>query len=64
MSRLHKTDLTGCKLCGRDVRMFSPEEAAGIAGIETRKIYEASEAGRIHVVELPEGLLLVCLDSY
>ena len=52
-----------CDGCGRKVEMFAPEEAAIIARTSPRKIYQAIEAGRIHFIELPEGLLLVCVDS-
>lgn len=63
VQRLFRTALVWCDGCGREVRMFSPEEAAVIVRTTRRKIYQAVEAGQIHFVELPKGLLLVCLDS-
>lgn len=58
------TALIWCDGCGREVRMFSPEEAAVIVRTTRRKIYQAVEAGQIHFVELPKDLLLVCLDCF
>ena len=55
--------LARCTDCGREVEMFSPEEAAVIAETSPRRIYHAIESNQIHFTELPEGLLLVCLDS-
>ena len=52
-----------CNGCGREVRMSTPEEAAHITGITTRKIYSAIEAGNTHFAETAEGRLMVCHRS-
>ena len=52
-----------CAVCSEVVRMAPPEDAAGRAGMSSREIYRAVEAGRVHFLETAEGLLLVCLSS-
>jgi hypothetical protein len=52
-----------CQGCCGQVEMVTPEEAARIAGVNTRMIYRWVEARNIHFVETSEGLLLVCRDS-
>ncbi len=42
--------------------MFTPEEAAALAGINTRALYRLIEVGGLHFVETPAGSLLVCLS--
>lgn len=44
--------------------MVTPEEAAVLACVSPRTIYRGVEAGRIHFMETPEGLLLICLNSW
>ncbi|HEY7912805.1 MAG TPA: RNA polymerase sigma factor [Blastocatellia bacterium] len=48
-----------CSLCDGSP-MFTPEEAAAIAGINTREIYRLIEDGLLHFNETPEGAILVC----
>ena len=43
--------------------MIRPDEAAIIAAITQRKIYQWIEAGKLHYSEEPTGVLLVCLKS-
>jgi predicted site-specific integrase-resolvase len=43
--------------------MISPEHAARIAGVSTRTIYAWLESGKVHFLDTPEALLLICLDS-
>lgn len=52
-----------CEGCGTDVVMVTPEAAAIVWGVSTRMIYAFVEARKIHFVETPAGLLLVCSDS-
>jgi uncharacterized OB-fold protein len=61
--RRRKLIFARCDACGRETRMLAPEEAAVVCGTSPRKIYQKIEAGQLHFVELPEGLLLVCLES-
>jgi len=54
---------TMCPVCGRDVPMISPEQAARIARVSTRTIYAWLEAGKVHFLDTPEASLLICMDS-
>lgn len=61
--RTRKSILAWCALCGREVKMLTPEEAGKAVMSSPRKIYSEIEAGNLHVVELPDESLLVCLNS-
>lgn len=52
-----------CAGCAAEVRMITPDEAAQIEGVSTRKIYNRIEAGQIHFEKINNQLLLVCLNS-
>jgi len=52
-----------CDGCGSETGMLAPEDAAVAARTSPRRIYQKIEAGQLHFVELPEGLLLVCSES-
>ncbi len=52
-----------CSGCRCKVQMLSPEDAAKLIGISTRKIYSDVEAGKTHFVESADGSIIVCLDS-
>lgn len=52
-----------CNRCGEIVPMVTVDEAAGIAGVNSRTIYRWVEADRIHFTETSDGRLLVCPDS-
>ena len=43
--------------------MITANQAAIVAGVNSRTIYRWVEADRLHFIETPEGLLLVCLNS-
>jgi predicted site-specific integrase-resolvase len=43
--------------------MMRPDEAALVAAITPRRIYQWIEAGKLHYSEQPTGALLVCLNS-
>ena len=53
-----------CSQCpaGQGV-MVTPDEAAALAGVSPRAIYQWVEAGAIHYTESHKGWLLVCLNS-
>jgi len=59
---VHRT-LTWCTECGERVQMITPDEAVAIAGRSAREIYRWVEAGRVHFLETPQGLLSICLRS-
>jgi excisionase family DNA binding protein len=52
-----------CGQCGRQREMIRPEEAAARAGVSLRTIYRQVEAHKLHFIETPEGLVLICPDS-
>jgi hypothetical protein len=52
-----------CPDCGDLVPMLRPEPAAGIAGKTVREVNQLVEAGCVHFLETPDGLLLVCVNS-
>ena len=54
---------TWCAACSEVVKMAAPEDAANLAGMSSREIYRAVEAGKLHFIETVEGRLLVCLNS-
>lgn len=49
-----------CEVCAEELDMLTPEEAAAVANVNTRKIYAWVEAGRIHHTETEQGEVLVC----
>jgi len=55
--------LTWCEQCEKRVQMITPDEAVAVAGRSAREIYRWVEAGRIHFLETPQGLLSICLRS-
>ena len=55
--------LRWCAACGRQVEMVTPECAAQLAGVSRRAIYAGVESGKVHFLEIPESLLLVCVHS-
>lgn len=52
-----------CDVCKCQVRMLSPEELSGKAGITARAVYLLIESDQIHFTETDDGRLLICLDS-
>jgi len=55
--------LTWCAQCAERVQMITPDEAVAVAGRSAREIYRWVEAGRVHFMETPQGLLSICLRS-
>jgi hypothetical protein len=52
-----------CVGCANEVVMVTPAQAAAISRSSVRAVNRSVEAGEIHFVETPEGLLLVCINS-
>ncbi len=52
-----------CAGCAARVDMVGVQEAAAIAGISEREIFQLSEAGPIHFAETTEGRALFCVPS-
>ena len=52
-----------CSACSRYVEMFSVDDAAIFAHVNSRTIFHWAESGVVHSSETPEGLLLICPHS-
>ena len=52
-----------CADCGDQVAMLTPDQAATIANVSSRTIYQRVEAGEMHYLETAEGHLFVCANS-
>lgn len=52
-----------CEACGVQVRMATADEAAVLAGLSSRVIYQRIEARQLHFVETPSGVVFICLNS-
>ena len=52
-----------CSQCGRQRELIHPEEAAARAGVSLRAIYRQVEAHKLHFIETPDGLVLICANS-
>ena len=52
-----------CDGCSKDALMIRPDQAAAVTGRTLRAIFTDIENGRLHFRELPDGLLLICLNS-
>jgi hypothetical protein len=55
--------LAWCEACGEQVRMATADEAAILAGLSSRAIYQLIEARQLHFVETPGGGVFICLNS-
>lgn len=55
--------LAWCEECGNEVRMVTADEAAILAGLSSRAIYQLIEARELHFVETPDGIVFICLNS-
>jgi hypothetical protein len=55
--------LQWCASCDREVRMLTPQDAAAVANVHTRLVYQWVESGLVHFSEAPDGLLLICVNS-
>ena len=60
---LQKPIRAWCTKCAAEVRVVSPEEAARVAGVDTRTIYRWVEAGKVHFAEVADGKMFICLQS-
>lgn len=49
-----------CAECEGTPQMLTPEEAARLARVSPRVVYQWIEAGRIHFTETGDGIVLVC----
>ncbi|HYV82402.1 MAG TPA: hypothetical protein VE931_02745 [Pyrinomonadaceae bacterium] len=52
-----------CRSCSRRLQMLSTDDAAILAGVNSRTIFHWAESGVVHSTETAEGLLLICPNS-
>ena len=52
-----------CEECGKLVRMVTADEAAILAGVSSRAIYQLIEARELHFTETSDRVVLICLNS-
>jgi hypothetical protein len=52
-----------CPICEEHSLMLKPEDAASLARVNSRQIYQWIEAGQLHFTETTDGNLFVCLAS-
>jgi hypothetical protein len=52
-----------CGRCNERVQMMTTDDAALAVGVNSLTIFHWAEAGRLHSVETPQGLLLICPNS-
>lgn len=58
-----RSPLAWCDDCRRHVSLVTVDEAARISRTSSRTIFQRVEARKLHFVETPDGILLICLDS-
>ncbi|PWT92616.1 MAG: hypothetical protein C5B55_06010 [Blastocatellia bacterium] len=63
IQRSNRSMLLWCDDCLANVQMFTPSQAAQVAGVTTRAIYRQIEQARIHFIEDTSGFVLVCSRS-
>lgn len=55
--------MANCPVCMNEVLMIPANDAALIAKLKAREIYEFVNSGDLHFTEDRHGLLYVCLES-
>lgn len=61
--RAHRISIADCPVCRSEVRMIPANEAAMIAKVTAREIYEIVNSGQLHFTEDRHGLLYICSES-
>ncbi len=62
-ARSHARVGAWCSRCASHVHMMTTDDAAISIGVNSRTIFHWAESGRLHSMESPEGLLLICPNS-
>ena len=55
--------LLHCEKCKAKVVMLPVEAAASITGFTQRTLYRWTEEGKVHFIEQPGGVVLLCSES-
>lgn len=61
--RARQISMAGCPVCHSEVRMIPANQAAMMAKVTAREIYEYVSSGFLHFTEDRYGLLYICLES-
>ena len=61
--RAQRISIANCPVCRSEVLMIPANEAALIAKVKAREIYEFVSSGDLHFTEDGHGLLYVCSES-
>ena len=61
--RTHRISKADCPVCRSEVRMIPANEAAMMARVTARAIYQRVSSGELHFMEDRFGLLYVCSES-
>ena len=59
----HGSSAQWCPYCYKRVDMMTTDQAAIMARVSSRTIFQWADSGRLHSSETPEGLLLICPNS-
>jgi len=52
-----------CHDCRKLALMIRPDQAAAVSGRTLRAIFADIETGTLHFRELPDGMILICLNT-
>jgi hypothetical protein len=63
VSRSHRVVERWCQECRARVRMIPLEEAAAVAGVSQRRLFNLAEGQEIHFMETADGQVLFCANS-
>ena len=63
LSRGNQSITAWCEACCEQVQMVTPDEAAQLCRVSTRKVYSLLETERLHFTETEKGFALICLQS-
>jgi hypothetical protein len=61
--RAHRISVAVCPVCRCEVGMIPANEAAMVAKVKAREIYELVNSGELHFTEDSFGLLYICSES-
>jgi hypothetical protein len=56
--------LLHCQKCGTKVVMFPVDTAAALTGSTPRMLYRWMEEEKLHFIESPDGMVLLCAESF
>jgi len=63
ISRAQRVVEHWCQECDATVRMIPLEEAAAVAGVSQRRLFNLAERREIHFMETADGQALFCANS-